>query len=61
MRRNEARIQALCTEAINAEHEAEVDRILSELRAALTEHIQGARRSLTEQAILFTERAKIRN
>jgi hypothetical protein len=47
----EVRIQQLCTEAIAAKTQVDVDRIIPELRAALEEHIQLAREFLGPQAI----------
>jgi hypothetical protein len=44
-------IQQLCAEALAAETEAEVERIIPVLRAALQEHIQLAKTSLQEQLI----------
>jgi hypothetical protein len=49
-RHTEERIQRLCTEVLAAKSEAEVDRILPELRAALQEHIRLAKDSLEVQA-----------
>lgn len=46
----EARIDLLCTEALSARTQAEVDRIVPELRSALEEHIRLARNSLQAQA-----------
>jgi hypothetical protein len=54
----EARIQGLCSEAIAAEDESDVERIVSELRGAITEHIRCARASLVVQASLFANRTK---
>jgi hypothetical protein len=36
----DARIQRLCTEALAAKTQADVDRILPELRSALEEHVR---------------------
>lgn len=47
---SEARILTLCAEAIAAKDESDVERIIVELRAALTEHIQLAKASLEVQA-----------
>jgi hypothetical protein len=46
----EVRIQQLCTEALAAKSEADVDRVIPELRAALEEHISLAKNSLEIQA-----------
>jgi dihydrodipicolinate synthase/N-acetylneuraminate lyase len=46
----EARIQALCAEAVAAEKESDVERIVGELRTTLTEHIKYAKASLEAQA-----------
>ena len=46
----EARILTLCAEAIAAKDESDVERIIADLRAALTEHIQYAKSSLGAQA-----------
>ncbi len=46
----EARIQQLCREVIAAKTEADVQRILPELRSALQEHIRLAKDSLEAQA-----------
>jgi hypothetical protein len=46
----EARIQQLCKEAIAAQSEADVNRILQELREALQEHVRLAKASLQAQA-----------
>jgi hypothetical protein len=54
----EARIHALCKKAVSAHDEAEVERIVSELRTALNEHIRYARVSLQAQAKLFLVRSK---
>jgi len=54
----EARILDLCAEAVAAEDESDVERIVSELREALTEHIRCAKASLTAQAGLFANRVK---
>jgi hypothetical protein len=45
----EARIQQLCTEAIAAKTQADVDRIIPELRLAIEEHIRLAKESLEAQ------------
>jgi hypothetical protein len=47
---SEARIRELCSAAVEAKSEADVERVLAELRAALEEHIQQAKHSLEEQA-----------
>jgi hypothetical protein len=54
----EARIHDLCAEAVAAEDESDVERIVSELREALTEHIRCAKDSLVVQASLFANRAE---
>lgn len=46
----EARIQQLCEEVIAAQSEADVNRILQELREALQEHVRLAKASLQSQA-----------
>lgn len=46
----EACIRRLCTEAIAAKTQADVDRIIPELRSALEEHIRLAKESLEAQA-----------
>jgi hypothetical protein len=46
----EERLQELCTQAIEAKTSADVERISSEFRIALEEHISAARESLTAQA-----------
>jgi hypothetical protein len=46
----EVRIQRLCTEALAAKTQADVDRIVPELRAALEEHVRLAKDSLRLQA-----------
>lgn len=45
----EAKIHQLCTEALTAKTEADVERIIPELRAALQEHIRLAKASLEGQ------------
>lgn len=47
----EARIHQLCTEAIAAKTQADIERILPELRLALEEHVRLARTSLEGQVI----------
>jgi hypothetical protein len=46
----EVRVQQLCTEALAAKTQADVDRIIPELRAALEEHVRLAKDSLRLQA-----------
>jgi len=46
----EVRIQQLCTEVLAAKTQADVERIIPELRAALEEHIRLAKHSLQLQA-----------
>lgn len=46
----EARIHQLCTEALAAQSQADVNRIIPELRSALEEHIRLAKESLTVHA-----------
>jgi hypothetical protein len=46
----EGRIKRLCTEAVAATSQADIDRIIPELRAAIEEHIRLAKISLTSQA-----------
>jgi hypothetical protein len=48
-----ARIQQLCTEALAAKTQADVERILPELRLALEEHIKLAKDSLGSQVKTF--------
>jgi hypothetical protein len=43
---SEGRIQQLCTEALASQTQADVDRIIPELRAALEEHIRFSERIL---------------
>ena len=50
----EARIQQLCTEALAAKMQAEIDRIIPELRSALEEHIKLAKGSLEAQVATIT-------
>jgi len=50
----EARIQQLCTEALAAKTQADVDRILPELRSALEEHVKMAKDSLETQIATIT-------
>jgi hypothetical protein len=50
----EALIQQLCTEALAAKTQADVDRILLELRSALEEHVKLARDSLETQIATIT-------
>jgi F0F1-type ATP synthase membrane subunit b/b' len=45
-----ARIQQLCSDAICAKTEAEIQRIIPELKAALQEHVRLAKESLQAQA-----------
>ena len=47
---SEARIRELCSAAVEASSQADVERVLAELRAALEEHIQQAKHSLEGQA-----------
>jgi hypothetical protein len=54
----EARILTLCTEAIAAKDESDVERIVADLRAALTEHIQYAKTSLGVQAAAIASLAR---
>jgi hypothetical protein len=46
----EAKIQRLCTEAISAKSEEDIERIVKELRSALEEHVRLAKESLKAQA-----------
>ena len=46
----EARIQRLCTEVLTVNSQADVDRVIPELRSALEEHISLAKDSLGVQA-----------
>lgn len=50
----ESPIRQLCDDAIAAKTETDVERILPELRAALTEHVQLAQDSLGVQARTLT-------
>lgn len=52
-RPTEARIHALCWDAIAATEERDVERIIAELREALQEHIKHAQINLSRQAALF--------
>jgi hypothetical protein len=45
----DARIHQLCTEALAAKTQADVNRIIPELRSALEEHIRLAKESLAAQ------------
>jgi len=47
----EARIVQLCRDVLSAETEAEVERIIRELREALQEHLRLAKASLKKQAL----------
>ena len=49
-RYTEARIKKLCVDALAATTDLDVDRIITELRAALEEHIRLAKDSLGTQA-----------
>jgi hypothetical protein len=54
----ETRILALVKQALAAESEADIDRVLPDLRAALSEHIRLAKDSLEARLVLFpSERA----
>ena len=50
----EARIQQLCTEALAAKTEGDIERILPKLRSALEEHIRLAKDSLETQVSTIT-------
>jgi hypothetical protein len=50
----EARIHQLCSEAIVAQTQSDVDRIVTELRAALEEHVRLAKQSLEGQITSIT-------
>jgi hypothetical protein len=50
----EARIQELCTEVLAAKTQADVDRVLPELRSALEEHVRLAKESLGTQIATIT-------
>lgn len=50
----EARIQQLCTEALAAKTQADIERILPELRSALEERIRLAKDSLEAQVSALT-------
>lgn len=45
----EAKIHQLCTEALAAKTQSDVERVVAELRSALEEHISLAKESLGEQ------------
>lgn len=45
----EARIHQLCTEALTAQTQSDVERIIPDLRAALEEHVRLAKDSLEGQ------------
>ena len=47
----EATIQQLCTAVLAAKTEAEVERIIPQLRNALQEHVRLAKASLQDQAV----------
>jgi len=47
----EAKIQQLCTAVLAAKTEAEVERIIPQLRNALQEHVRLAKASLQDQAV----------
>jgi len=51
----ETRIHVLCAEAIAAKDEADIERIVAELRKAINEHIELARNSLGAQAAIFAD------
>ena len=46
----ETRIRKLCSEAIAVKDDADVERVVNELRSALEEHIRLAKESLSAQA-----------
>jgi len=46
----EARIHHLCTEALTLTEQADIERVMTELRSAIEEHVRLARESLTAQA-----------
>lgn len=46
----EARLRRLCSELLSSTTDAEIDRILPELRLALEEHVRLAKASLEAQA-----------
>ena len=50
----EAHIKQLCTEALTAKTQADIDRIIPELRSALEEHIKLAKESLEGQLTAIT-------
>ena len=56
----ESRIRELVAAALAATTEADVDKILPELRSALHEHIQLAKASLEAQALTTFQRPAIR-
>jgi hypothetical protein len=49
----EVRIHELCKEALAAKDQADLDRIIPQLRVALTEHLRETRESLEAQASLL--------
>ena len=49
----EARIHQLCTEALAAKTQSDVERVIPELRSALEEHIRLAKESLKAQVDNF--------
>jgi hypothetical protein len=55
----DARIKELCAEAVNVKNTDDVERVLSELRLALTSHITSARSSLKPQAARLSERGHL--
>jgi len=49
----EARIMALVSQALAAESEADIDRVLPDLREALSEHVRLAKESLEARIVLL--------
>jgi hypothetical protein len=55
----EARIRDLCTEALGAKTKADIERVVTELRIALEEHIHLAKESLEVQVGNFPLLTKV--
>jgi hypothetical protein len=55
----EARIKNLCTEALGAKTRADIERVVTELRNALEEHILLAKQSLEVQVGNFPLLSKV--
>jgi hypothetical protein len=52
----EAKIQRLCAEALTLTEQADIERVMTELRSAIEEHVRLARESLTAQAATLSKR-----